>query len=256
MFMEGRPHGEQPSWGPGDGGGFVNAFHWYDGAALVSKRYSPFFSVRVDTRRPVFGRKAVVSSFREQLADYVRWTRERMGGMPCLLGEFGLPFDLNGGRAYRTGDYSVHEEALSAYFDAADANLLNSTIWNYTATNTHARGDGWNGEDLSIWSKDDPGDGTRAIAGWRRPYPRATAGVPLSLSWDRRARRLEYRFSADPAVGAPTELFAPAACFGGTPRVTAEPAERAAVEFDGTASLVRVRLDGYEGEARIVVEGA
>ena len=255
MFIEGRPHGEQPSWNAGDGEGFVNAFHWYDGATLVTKRYSPFFSVRVDTRRPVFGRKAVARSFFEQLADSVRWTKDRMGGMPCLLGEFGLPFDLNEGRAYRTGDYSLHEEALSAYYDAADANLLNSTIWNYTTSNTHEHGDGWNGEDLSIWSKDGPGDGTRAIRGWRRPYPVATAGIPLSISWDRRLRRFEYRFRADPAVDAPTELFAPAACFGGTPRVLAEPAGRATVELDEASSLVRIRLDGYEGVATILMEG-
>ena len=73
-----------------------------------------------------------------------------MGDMPCLLGEFGLPFDLNRKKAYKTGDYSLHEKALSLYYDAIDENLLNSTIWNYTADNTHEEGDHWNGEDLSI----------------------------------------------------------------------------------------------------------
>lgn len=256
MFIEGIPHGEHPSWTEADGAGFVNAFHWYDGAALVSKRYSPWFSVRTDTRTPVLGRKAVARSFSEQLADGVRWTKERMGGMPCLLGEFGLPFDLNGGKAFRTGDYSAHEEAFSAYCGAVDENLLHSTVWNYSASNDNARGDGWNGEDLSVFSRDAPGDGARAAAGWRRPYPIATAGTPLSLRWDRRARRLEYRFRADPSVDAPTELYAPAFCLGPAPRVSAEPAERVSAEIDAEAARIRLRADGYAGEILVVVEGS
>jgi hypothetical protein len=254
MFIEGRPHAGHPSWTAEDGSGFVNAFHWYDGATLVSKRYIPFFSVRTDTRKPVLGRRAVARSFAEQLADSTRWTAERMGGMPCLLGEFGLPFDLNGRAAYRTGDYSVHEEALSNYYDAIDGNLLNSTVWNYSASNTHENGDGWNGEDLSIWSKDDPGDGARAVDGWRRPYPAATAGTPLFLRWDRKARRLDYRFRADPAVQGPTEFYAPAACFGGPPRVTATPPDGASVETDEAGGRVRVTVEGYEGEVGVRIE--
>ena len=60
-----------------------------------------------------------------------------MGEMPCLLGEFGLPFDLDKKKAYKTGDYSRHEDALSLYYDGIDENLLSSTIWNYTADNNH-----------------------------------------------------------------------------------------------------------------------
>ncbi|OHE67153.1 MAG: cytoplasm protein, partial [Treponema sp. GWA1_62_8] len=94
IFIEGVPNGEHPTWSEEDGKDCVNAFHWYDGATLISKRFVPWLSVRADNRKPVFGRKAVARSFAEQLSDDVRWARERMGGMPCLLGEFGLPFDL------------------------------------------------------------------------------------------------------------------------------------------------------------------
>lgn len=250
MFIEGAPHLSLPTWSEEDGEGFVNAFHWYDGATLVTKRYLSFFSVRADTRKPVFGKKAVARSFSEQLAAGGAWTAEKMSGMPSLLGEFGLPFDMNDKKAYRTGDFSAHEEALSSYYDAVDAHLLHSTVWNYTASNTNERGDGWNGEDLSIWSKD--GSGPRALDGWRRPYPIATAGVPLSLRWDRKARRLEYRFRADPAIEAPTELYAPADCFGGSPRVRVSP--EASVEVDETASRVRIRFSAFAGEAVVVIE--
>jgi hypothetical protein len=128
-----------------------------------------------------------------------------MDGAPTLVGEFGLPYDLNGAFAYRHGDYRLHVEALSAYYDALDRSLLSATIWNYTASNTHARGDGWNGEDLSIWCRDeyeagrtetgDPADaGGRALAGVVRPYARATAGVPTMMRFDRRSGRFELEY--------------------------------------------------------------
>lgn len=37
---------------------------------------------------------------------------------------------------------------------ALDKNLLSFTLWNYAANNTNARGDGWNDEDLSLFSRD------------------------------------------------------------------------------------------------------
>ncbi|MFA6505367.1 MAG: cellulase family glycosylhydrolase [Treponemataceae bacterium] len=252
MFIEGAPHLSHPSWTKDDGEGFVNAFHWYDGATLVTKRYAPFFSVRSDTRKPVFGKKAVARSFSQQLSAGIRWSVDRMVGMPSFLGEFGLPFDLNDKKAYRTGDFSTHEEALSSYYDAVDENLLHSTIWNYSASNSNKAGDGWNGEDLSIWSRD--GGGPRAIDGWRRPYPIATAGIPLLLRWDRKAHRFEYRFRADPTIDAPTEIYAPAACFGEAPRIRVTPENAAVVEVDAVASRVKIRFAAYEGEAAVIIE--
>jgi len=128
-----------------------------------------------------------------------------MGGIPTLLGEFGLAFDINKRRAFSSGDYSIHEEALSMYYDAVDANLLHSTIWNYTADNTNKTGDGWNDEDLSIFSEGKE----RAAGGWKRPYPMATAGIPISFHWDRKKGIFNYRFKADSSIAAPTVIYIP-----------------------------------------------
>ena len=128
-----------------------------------------------------------------------------MGGIPTLLGEFGLAFDINKRRAFKSGDYAVHEQALSMYYDAVDANLLHSTIWNYTADNTNKTGDGWNDEDLSIFSEGKE----RATAGWKRPYPMATAGIPVSFSWDREKGIFSYCFKSDSAISAPTVIYLP-----------------------------------------------
>ena len=131
--------------------------------------FNPHISVRADTRKLVFGKKAVLASFIDQLAEDMRWAQEHMNNAPCLLGEFGLPFDLYNKKAYKTGNYTRHIQALDLYYTVIERLFLNATIWNYTPDNTNAHGDGWNDEDLSIW-----GDGhERAQEGWQRPYPRA-----------------------------------------------------------------------------------
>jgi hypothetical protein len=98
---------------------------------------------------------------------------------------------------------------------AIEDTLAHVTIWNYTSDNTNARGDLWNDEDLSIFSRDqqtnpdDINSGGRALEAVVRPYPRATAGEPLRMRFDQRRRMFEYTFRHDPAVAAPTELFIP-----------------------------------------------
>ncbi|MDR2471340.1 MAG: hypothetical protein LBD09_04445, partial [Treponema sp.] len=154
----------------------------------------------------VLGKKAVARLYRRQIAARLSRTA------PNLAGEFGLPFDLFKGRAFKTGDYRIHEEALDGYYAALDEFLVGAAIWDYSADNTHRWGDRWNNEDFSIVTTGDGGPlRPRAAGGWMRPYPLATAGTPLSFRWDRKKRRLVYRYFADPAVAAPTAIFIPAA---------------------------------------------
>jgi hypothetical protein len=169
------------------------------------------------TRRPVLGKRGVRKAFVRQLGTMKENAQKRTGEIPVLIGEFGLPFDLDDKKAYETGDFSTHVEALDAYYDAMDANLLHCTLWNYTADNTNARGDQWNDEDLSIFSRDQQTEpwtenvhsGGRALDAVVRPYARATAGEPLSMHFDADKRVFEFEFRHDPAVKAPTEIFVP-----------------------------------------------
>jgi hypothetical protein len=160
---------------------------------------------------------------------------------------------MNGRRAYKTGDYAVHEEALSMYYDAVDANLLHSTLWNYTADNGPETGDGWNDEDLSIFS----GGRERAAAGWKRPYPMATAGTPLAFSWDRKKGLFRFRFEADPAIAAPTDIFLPEA-FGPDPEIrvnAAEPGEMS-WEYRPEEQRLYLRHGGRGGEIEVRVSAS
>jgi hypothetical protein len=216
IFVEGRigGHGDHLHWGEDDPQQVVHAPHWYDGLTLFMKQFNPDFSVDIDTQEFVQGQEAVAELFARKLRAHKHASLEAMGGVPTVIGEFGIPFDLENKLAYRNGDFSSHVQALDMYYDAMDANLLNCTIWNYTANNTNARGDLWNDEDLSLFSRDQQdGDnihsGGRGIAGFARPYAKRTAGEPLRMSFDLDSRVFEFEFRPDPAVTAPTEIFVP-----------------------------------------------
>lgn len=212
LFVESAPQQPPPRW---DAPGIVHAPHWYDGFVLFLRRYSDWVAVDNRRGRLVFTPWWIRRSFAGQLDALRRESRERLNDAPTLIGEFGIPFDLQGGRAFRDGDFRVQEKAMDRTFRAFDDALLGGTLWNYTPDNSNARGDQWNGEDLSIWSRDqqsDPGDihsGGRALAGFVRPYARAIAGEPLRMRFDRPRRVFELVFRHEPGVLAPTEIFLP-----------------------------------------------
>jgi len=256
FFIEGTPPGKNnaahPEWDREDPGttveaNIVNAFHWYDGFSLFTKRFSEQFTIDPQGPRLIFGKKNVQAFFDGCLAKGVSWAAGRMGGAPSLLGEFGLAFDINKRQAFADGDYSEHEKALSMYYDAVDANLLHSAIWNYTAENTNEHGDGWNDENLSIFA-----EGTeRAVAGWKRPYPMATAGEPVSIKWDRRSGVFGYRFNADGEIAAPTVIYLPPESFGPGTKVVTD------LRFELDLGELRLFLfnDGRSGPAEVSVTG-
>ncbi len=215
IFLETMPWQALPHWDPQAVPNVAHAAHWYDGLTLFIKRFVPFLGLDVDTGKFVLGHRRVQRSFIERLARLKFETEERMGSIPTLIGEFGIPFDLQDKRAYRTGDFSQQVQAMDRTFQALEANLLSGTLWNYTADNDNRRGDQWNDEDLSIFSRDqqaDPGDlnsGGRALEAVVRPYARRVAGEPLEMAFDLKRRAFTLTFRHDPAVSAPTEVYVP-----------------------------------------------
>jgi hypothetical protein len=213
IFVESAPRTPPPRW---TAPGLVHAPHWYDGFVLFLKRYSDWVAVDSGTQKLVFTPWRIRRSFAAQLDALRREGCERLDEAPTLIGEFGIPFDLRGGRSYRDGDFRVQVKAMDRTLRALDDALLGGTLWNYTADNTNDEGDLWNDEDLSIFSRDQQGDagdlhsGGRALEAVVRPYARAVAGDPLRMHFDRRRRTFEFAFRHDPGISAPTEIFVPA----------------------------------------------
>jgi hypothetical protein len=261
-FIEGSTNGMHPTWSAEDGPAAVHTFHWDAGSALFTNTFRPWISFQTSSRpipsikRIIVGRKKVRAYFSRCLAERAAWTRAYMGDIPCLLGEFGLPLDIQGKKAFRTGDYRLHEEALSMYYDAIDANLLHATIWHYTAHNTHDNRDDRNGEDLSSVHHGE----AQALQGWLRPYPIATAGIPLFIRWNRKTGVFIYRFKADPRIAALTEIFAPVECFGTFPSIIIQipphTKEPVSIHSEYKPNLGKCFLNnvGYEGDVEVVIK--
>jgi len=137
------------------------------------------------------------------------------------------------------------------YYDAVDSNLLNSTIWNFTASNTNKYGDAWNDEDLSIFSEGKE----RAAAGWKRPYPMASAGKPLSFKWNRKRGEFFFHLDAYSGIKAPSVIFLPEETFGPSPKIETLTSTSKTLrwEYKAEEQKLFVYNDGYSGEAEINV---
>jgi hypothetical protein len=201
----------------------VNASHWYDVEILWRK---------------CFDRGADPAHLRDRYrAEIARLFNagDPPGTLPRLIGEFGIPYDLNGGEAFARwaagarGDaiWEGHAAALGLMYDALDSLLLSSTQWTYTASNRNDLriGDGWNQEDLSIFSADqlDNGDGARGRSGFSRPYVERAQGRIAAMRFDSETCRFDAEIHVDPAITAPTEIFIPGTHFPEAIDVTSAP---------------------------------
>ncbi|MEN6410560.1 MAG: cellulase family glycosylhydrolase [Anaerolineaceae bacterium] len=215
IFVEGVPSQGDLTWGPSDAPDAIHAAHWYDDLTLVSKSFHNWAAYDTRNVRLVLGAGPVRRSFVNQIGEIVRQSERQMNGAPTLIGEVGIPFDLQGKKAYTTGDFSMQVRALDATMTALEKNFVSFTLWNYTPDNTNARGDLWNDEDLSLFSRDQMtgsgtlDDGGRALKAALRPYPHRVAGEPLSISFDILTAVFEFTFRHDETVAAPTEIYVP-----------------------------------------------
>ena len=194
--------------------------HWYDGLTLFLKAFRPWWTVDLASSKPIAGTSASLAT----CVNYVRRIVSQgpampHGGVPVLVGETGIPFDLGGGM----GDLeTVTLLALDRTMSSLERSLACFTLWNYTHTGTTAQGDGWNGEDLSVFTEEARGltgtaadeniyAGGRALAALIRPHARKVAGTPVSMRFDAAhpRRTFDFCFRHTAATREPTEIFVP-----------------------------------------------
>ncbi len=203
-------------WTKEEAKNIVYAPHWYEPVALMLKRYLPWVTYDQEGKKIVLGRGKVRKQMVKELARFKEQSRLMLGEMPVLIGETGIAYDMQKGKAYNTGDFTAQTKAMARLIRALEKNFLNFTLWNYTADNTNERGDGWNGEDLSIFSlsqQQDPQDinsGGRALEALVRPWPRKVAGEPVKIKYNLKSKKFSFRFRQEPGLDQATEIFIPA----------------------------------------------
>jgi Glycoside hydrolase family 5 C-terminal domain/Cellulase (glycosyl hydrolase family 5) len=255
IFTEAALLKELPKFTSNESKKMVNAEHWYDAATLLTKEYSSWFGVDVLKGKPVFGKKAIRETFSHHMNKVKEKTVHSMGNQPTLIGEFGIPFDLNEKEAYTTNDFTDQEDCLDRSFRAMESNQLSYTLWNYTADNVNERGDNWNGEDLSVFSlsqqKNKIGvtDGGRASVAALRPYPYKVAGEPLEYFFNKDDKEFYLKFNTNKSIEAPTEIFLPDFHFGKGFQVQHSAGK---LTFDKKKSLLLFYPD-KDGEQRVLV---
>lgn len=257
-FVEPLPNQFMPSWVPEDAEerrlrgqdetkshinlarprNFVYAPHFYDLNVLFSKAYTSM-SVNVQglargmfvLRALYFGPSGLRRNYAAQLRNLVQHATKLLGPVPTLIGEVGIPFDINNRKAFRTGNYSKQRELLHGLISAMEDNLLGFTLWNYNPLNTAEHGDGWNDEDFSILTSsphtidernrehedDELYRGARCLDVVLRPYAVKVAGEPIRSNWDPRTLHFEFEWkNIDPSTTSSrnkqhlTEVFLPA----------------------------------------------
>ncbi|KAF8881269.1 hypothetical protein CPB84DRAFT_1751212 [Gymnopilus junonius] len=175
------------------GGRCVYSPHYYDGLTLITRHWNWFNADALGLLRGKYGstlgavklgEKAIRKSLWEQMG-YLKEDVRMLGGSdspssirgeyPTLIGEIGTPFDMDEKRSYGwtdggkyKGDYSPQERALDASLQACDARdevpkksrpkantMQEEDEQEQWQDDRRAWGDGWNMEDLSLWSVDD-----------------------------------------------------------------------------------------------------
>jgi hypothetical protein len=122
----------------------VYAPHYYDGLTLMTKKWNKYWNVDVfgvlrgRYLSPAFaikvGETAIRNSFRDQMAAIRQEGIDYMGNHPCVLTEFGIPYDMDDKYAYKTGDYSSQASAMDANHYAIEGSLMAGyTLWLYMA---------------------------------------------------------------------------------------------------------------------------
>jgi hypothetical protein len=158
-----------------------------------------------------------------------------MLGAPTLVGEVGIPFDMHQ-RAFKDGNFAPQVRAMNASLRSLERHMVSYTLWNYNPDNTNAHGDDWNGEDLSIFSRDQQihppsfqadapinpdaltpdqldalNDGGRALSAVIRPYAYKVTGTPTGMAFYPKRKLFRFRFRSNPDLVPNTacEFFVP-----------------------------------------------
>ncbi|KAI0033601.1 glycoside hydrolase [Vararia minispora EC-137] len=217
VFLEPIPNEFCPrSWGPEQPANMIYAPHWYDLRVLFEKAHGDF-SVNVQgLSRGMFflkafywGHKGARENFSLQIRNIVEEGYKSLGERPIVIGECGVPMDMNKGEAFTSGDFKWQSRMMDAMITGLERSLVGFTLWTYNPDNNDIEGDHWNGEHFSWFSRARAPDarqsleqsseildaGARILESVVRPYAAKTAGIPLHAEYEMTTGRFKFSWA-------------------------------------------------------------
>ncbi|KAH9921814.1 glycoside hydrolase superfamily [Fomitopsis serialis] len=184
----------------------IYAPHWYDLNGLFTKAFGNFTVNVQGLSRGMFplkafywGHRGARDNFALQIQNIVEAGYRSLGERPVIIGECGIPMDMNKGEAFKTDRWQWQTCMMDAMLTALDRALIGFTLWNYNPDNEDHTGDDWNGENFSWFSRRRAltgmwldhaqasptlDNGARILRAFVRPYPAKTAGIPIDFSYE------------------------------------------------------------------------
>ncbi|KAF5343043.1 hypothetical protein D9758_011120 [Tetrapyrgos nigripes] len=208
----------------------VYAPHWYDLKALFEKSFGEF-SVNVQgISRGMFplkafywGQRGARDNYSLQMRKIVESGYFVLGETPVIIGECGVPMDMNKREAFTTEDFTWQAKMMDAMITALERAMVGFTLWNYNPYNSDSHGDDWNGENFSWFSRRRAlppllldyeqtavtlDNGARILPTIVRPYPAKTAGIPLKWEYEVNTGRFSFEWcNPDPSSTAPSSIL-------------------------------------------------
>ncbi|CCM01373.1 uncharacterized protein FIBRA_03423 [Fibroporia radiculosa] len=190
--------------------------HWYDLNALFAKAFGDFTVNVQGLSRGMFplkafywGHQGARDNFSLQIRNLVEAGYRSLGETPVIIGECGIPMDMNKGESFQTDRWTWQTRMMDAMVTALEQSLVGFTLWNYNPDNDDTRGDDWNGENFSWYSRRRGlpaswldfkqtsatlDNGARILRATVRPYPAKTAGIPLKFDYEMNTGRFTFEW--------------------------------------------------------------
>ncbi|KAH0831249.1 glycoside hydrolase family 5 protein [Lanmaoa asiatica] len=212
--------------------------HWYDLNVLFTKVFGDFTVNVQGLSRGMFplnafywGQKGARDNYSLQIQNIIDVGHKVLGEMPILIGECGIPMDMNNKEALTTENWTLQYRMMDALMTALERSLASFTLWNYNPDNTDAHGDDWNGENFSWFSRQRAlppslldfeqssftlDNGGRILPSVVRPYPAKIAGIPSRFDYDMNTGKFTFEWIlTEESTSRETEIYIPSLIYHG-----------------------------------------
>ncbi|KAG8939165.1 hypothetical protein FRC04_006933, partial [Tulasnella sp. 424] len=141
-----------------------------------------------------WGHKSARENYALQLKNIVEEGYKSLGESPVLIGETGIPMDMNERESFSTRDFVWQERMMDALLSGLERALVGFTLWNYNPDNV----------DSHEQSNERLDKGGRILRAVVRPYAAKVASIPLRQDYEMNTGAWEFEW-VNPSQNSPSD---------------------------------------------------